>query len=74
MKHAQTFWDHILNMTSPLGGVTKEYVYEAIYSQPERLFGSSDGKGRWGLARDFVLDIMRSVDYAEFILEKEKEL
>ncbi len=73
-KYAKTFWDHILNMTSPKGGVNKQYVYEAIYDQPERLFGSKDNKGRWGLARDFVLSIMRSADYASFILEKEKDM
>ena len=72
--YTEKFWNHIFNMTSPLGKVNKTYVYEAIYNQPERLFGSKDNKGRWGRARDFVLDVMRSADYAEFVLEKEKDM
>jgi hypothetical protein len=72
VRHAQTFWDHVFNMTSPMKGVDKEYVYKAIYDQPERLFGSGDGLGRWGEARGFVLDVMRSKEFLDFVVNLEK--
>tara|TARA_R110002167_G_scaffold24964_1_gene87129 strand:+ start:4887 stop:5807 length:921 start_codon:yes stop_codon:yes gene_type:complete len=57
-KVAEKFWEYIFSCSSPLGGVDKNFVLDSIRGNEERLFSGRTGKGRYGIARDFVLNML----------------